>query len=151
MSNNDLVNQKVEILKLEKKLSVAELKLRHNAAEKSAETRKVNSKYQLELEEANVKVTDLENRVAQLEDQLKGTKKRGLKKPSPWWYLHTDPVPEHVEDILQAQCKFCHKTFKTSNGKKMGSSRVRVAQKWYRKAGSVFICSIMSESVGRLS
>jgi chromosome segregation ATPase len=94
--SNDLINQKMEIIALEKKLSVAESKLRQNAAEKSSETRTVNNKFQIELQQANDKVQHLENRVAEFEGQLKGTKKRGFKRPSPWWYLHTDPVPEHV-------------------------------------------------------
>lgn len=130
--SNDLLNKQMKIKDLEGKLSTAESKLKQNAAEKTAETKKVNNKLQLELNQANFKVQHLESRVAELEVELKDAMKRGLKKPSPWWYLHSDPVPEYVELILEAQCKFCHRTFKTSKGKKLGSTRLSVAQGFYR-------------------
>ena len=118
---------------MEKKLLAVESKIKQNASEKSAETKKVNIKLQLELNQANFISQQLVSRVAELEVQLKDAMKRGLKKPSPWWYLHTDPVPEYVELILKAQCKLCRATFKPSKGKKLGSTRVSVAQFYYRK------------------
>ena len=112
----NVMDKKVQLKDLQKRLEAAQLKLKQKRFEKAAEIRKVNSRIVAELDNEKVKNQLLQIRINELEEDLKKAMKRGLKRPSPWWYLHTDPVPEYVELILEAQCKFCHATFKTSKG-----------------------------------